>query len=625
MDFIKYKEKMTRLNRNYDKLALIVQSYNRKMYSDIQKNKKTMQEETFQLVVVGEFSRGKSTFVNALLGRKILPAKLKPTTAVLTKIVYRNKPSYKLHYLNKSTKEKFISEEEFLKLVAPKEVDKNNQSLLKKFFSQQQKLDDIEFVEVGYPLDLCKDNVEIVDTPGTNDLSNIRLDITYNYLNKADAVIMLLCANQALTASELNFLKERILGNQIKDIFFVISYKDQLKTPNDQKLVLDFVRENLLQVEGMPKNLRIHLVSSMQALAYRRHAAGEELKPRKQINLPANLADTGFLELETELGEFLAGEKGNAKLKKYAARGQNMARQMYDDLAMQLDLVSHSADELNEKIARMKPEFEKAKSDVERYTQQMKTNLQNGISELTNVCKIADNDIRKAANNVINNSSDDDKDIIADIEDAVRIKKKTLIEDLGKIQNKLIKKEVERIDEKMRKIWQDLKLDMGAGTIHSSVMNINNNEMKLQISMPADDNPEQAVGVGLLAASVIGIITGATLGPILILGGLGAWLLGSFESDRKEKLRKQVSSHYSKEMENISKNVKENFGKQIDDICSKVQSNVNLRLEAMEEQLQKALSQKKMQESEVRAERERLLKHQQQLEEIYKDLTAIVQ
>ena len=112
-------------------------------------------------------------------------------------------------------------------------------------------------------MDLGRDNVDIVDNPGTNDLSSVRLDITYNYLNKADAVIMLLSANQALTASELAFLKERVLGNQIKDIFFIISSKDRLKTSEEEKMVLDFVRENLSQIEGMPKKLRIHLLSSL--------------------------------------------------------------------------------------------------------------------------------------------------------------------------------------------------------------------------------------------------------------------------------------------------------------------------------------------------------------------------
>lgn len=632
MDLVKYKAKMDRVNKGYDELALVVHSYNKDLYSEIQKNKRNMQEESFQLVVVGEFSRGKSTFVNALLGRKILPAKLKPTTAVLTKIVYKDVPSYKLHYLKQNVEDKVITEEEFLKLIAPKEVDKTNKNLLKDFFSQQKKLDDINYVEVGYPLALCRDNVQIVDTPGTNDLNTVRLDITYNYINKADAVIMLLSANQALTASELEFLKERVIGNQIKDIFFVISYKDQLKTEQDQKMVLDFVRQNLLAVEGMPKNLRVHLVSSMQALTYRRNANGETLKPKdKTLYLPADMSDTGFVELESELARFLSDEKGNAKLEKYVARGQNMARQMYEDLSVQLELVSHSADELNEKIARMKPEFEQAKADVERYTQQMKNNLRNGISELQNACAVAGNEIRKAANYEIDYASVDDegnlpKSLNSDIERAVRYEKKNLLEELEAIQNKLIENEVERIDKKMHKIWQDLEMDMGTSKVHSSVMGINSGGMELQISTYSGGaSMQELFGAGMVAAGVVGIIAGAALLPALALGAFGAWLFGIGHDDPKDKVRREVNKHYSKEMEEISKSVTNNFRNQIDDICDEVKGNVKSRLTAMEDQLQQALAKKKKQESEARAEQERLLADRKKLEQIYTDFTVIVE
>lgn len=631
MDFIRYKQKMAQVNNGYDELGLVVRAYNENLYNEIQKNKHAMQEEAFQLVVVGEFSRGKSTFVNALLGHKILPAKLKPTTAVLTKVVYRDTPSYKLHYFKQNAKDRIITEEEFLQLVAPKEVDKSNKNLLNAFFSQQKKLDDIEHVEVGYPLALCRDNVEIVDTPGTNDLSTTRLDITYNYLNKADAVIMLLSANQALTASELEFLKERVIGNQIKDIFFVISYKDKLKTEQDQKMVLDFVRQNLLAVEGMPRNLRVHLVSSQQALCYRRNANGEALKPRESINLPADMSETGFVELEAELARFLSEEKGNAKLAKYVARGQNMARQMYEDLSVQLELVSHSADELNEKIARMKPEFEQAKADVERYTQQMKNNLRNGVSELRNACTVAGNEIRRAANNVIDYACVDDdgnldKNLSSDIERAVHYEKKQLIENLESIQNELVETEVERIDKKMRKIWQDLEMDMGTAKVRSSVMGINSGGMELQISTYSGGTSIQEVfGAGMMLGGAVAIIAGAALGPALILGAIGAWLFDSGHDDPKAKARRDVNKHYSEEMESISKSVTANFCNQIDNICDEVQSNVKSRLVAMEDQLQQALAQKRKQESEARAEQERLLAHKQKLEQIYKGFAAAME
>ena len=78
-------------------------------------------DEKFNLVVVGEFSRGKSTFVNALLGCPMLPVSKSPTTAVISKIVYGENSEYIVHY--KSGESKTISEEEFLDIKAQSEGD----------------------------------------------------------------------------------------------------------------------------------------------------------------------------------------------------------------------------------------------------------------------------------------------------------------------------------------------------------------------------------------------------------------------------------------------------------------------------------------------------------------------
>ena len=80
-----------------------------------------MENDTFHLLIVGEFSRGKSTFVNALLGRKILPASKNPTTAIISKIVYGEKPDYHICY-REEAEPRHLSEEEFIKLTARERI-----------------------------------------------------------------------------------------------------------------------------------------------------------------------------------------------------------------------------------------------------------------------------------------------------------------------------------------------------------------------------------------------------------------------------------------------------------------------------------------------------------------------
>lgn len=117
--YIDKKEKlMTKLQQLYI-IAKDLELTNR-MHS-IGKNIECLDREKFELVVVGEFSRGKSTFVNAMLGKNILPAKKKATTAIISKIVYSDEPKYYLHYKDETKNIEEITEEKFLKLIAPKE------------------------------------------------------------------------------------------------------------------------------------------------------------------------------------------------------------------------------------------------------------------------------------------------------------------------------------------------------------------------------------------------------------------------------------------------------------------------------------------------------------------------
>ena len=79
---------------------------------DLESLEKRMADDHFQLVVVGMFSRGKSTFVDALLGKRLLPTSKKPTTAVISKITYGEKPAFFLHYKDESASQE-LSEESF--------------------------------------------------------------------------------------------------------------------------------------------------------------------------------------------------------------------------------------------------------------------------------------------------------------------------------------------------------------------------------------------------------------------------------------------------------------------------------------------------------------------------------
>ena len=69
----------------------------------------------------------------------------------------------------------------------------------------------VKYVEVGWPAEILKDKVTLVDTPGVNDINEQRAEITYGYIPRADAVLFLLDGAQVLKQSERAFLEQRIL------------------------------------------------------------------------------------------------------------------------------------------------------------------------------------------------------------------------------------------------------------------------------------------------------------------------------------------------------------------------------------------------------------------------------
>ena len=98
-------------------------------------------------------------------------------------------------------------------LLAPLESKQNPRArrFLERVLSEDNPVSEVAYVELGYPSELLVNNVVLVDTPGVNDLNEQRAEVTYGYVPRADAVVFLLDAGQALKDSEREFLRSRVL------------------------------------------------------------------------------------------------------------------------------------------------------------------------------------------------------------------------------------------------------------------------------------------------------------------------------------------------------------------------------------------------------------------------------
>nr|VFK26233.1 MAG: Dynamin family protein [Candidatus Kentron sp. MB] len=188
------------------------------------------EKDKFTIGVVGEFKRGKSTFINALLGSSILPADVLPTTATLNRISYDLNPHVVLQFKNGEKKDI-----PFDKLEAYVTKLSDESAAIAKT---------IEEATVFYPSHYCKNNVEIIDTPGLND-SAAMTEVTLSVLPKIDVAIMVILAQSPFSEHERDFLENQLLSVDLGRVIFVVNRIDDFNRLEDVNRTIEFVERSI--------------------------------------------------------------------------------------------------------------------------------------------------------------------------------------------------------------------------------------------------------------------------------------------------------------------------------------------------------------------------------------------
>lgn len=312
-------------------------------------------QDCYKILVLGEFKRGKSTLVNALLGRSIVPMDVLPETATLNEVVYSDTPFVKVFYSNGLVEDGTLSAEFLQRFSANAE---NSQAHL------------VDKIQMGYPLPFLQDKITLVDTPGVADLDETRCDITYQIIPQANAVIFLLDANTPLTQSEKDFLVDRLIPQGIDNILFLLNKYDFIDEEEDEGFLEEVehrLRITLKDEAGndLLKEIRILPISAKMALEG--HIYDKE----------SLVHEAGLVQVQERLTQMLSkGDVETAKVEsynhKYQILLQHIAHIMSEDIALQ----SLSVKEL-EVIAKNIQSLLDAKSEVKEkislYVDSMKT------------------------------------------------------------------------------------------------------------------------------------------------------------------------------------------------------------------------------------------------------------
>lgn len=354
--------------------------------------RKKISSDTFKIMVMGNFKNGKSTFINALLGQEILPAYAVPTTAIINEIKYGEKPKAVLHFLNPLPEKMYdgIPEKALthmrrfkMKDVPPIEmpVDEIEDYVVIPMGMEHKeaiKQSPFEKVELFWPLDLLKDGVEIVDSPGLNE-NPVRTQVTMEYLSKADAIIFVFSALAMGSAGEIAYIDDTLRKNGFgeQSLFCVVNRFDQLTSEREQQRLRKF-SDNLLA----PYTKHIYYTSAYKGLM-----------GQMQSN-PAMLEESKIPAVETALADYLANERGRIKL---ATPARELVRVIRQDaletiIPQRRNALSTDLDVLKQRYSEAQPEIEKLKQQKDLITSRTEAFIANLIP-----------DIRRSAVNYFNN------------------------------------------------------------------------------------------------------------------------------------------------------------------------------------------------------------------------------
>ncbi len=319
---------------------------------DITAASQNLRGGVFRLLVLGDMKRGKSTFLNALIGENLLPSDVNPCTALLTILRYGSEKKVTV-YFNDGKSPKQLDFKSFKQnyTIDPAEAKRLEQE-------QKPAFPDIDCAVVEYPLSLLEKGIEIVDSPGLNDTES-RNELSLGYINNCHAILFVLRATQPCTLGERRYLENYIKGRGLS-IFFLINAWDQVR----ESLIDPDDTEELAEAEGklhrvFKANLAEYCVTDGHDIYDERVFAITSIKAlRLRVkNSDADLEGTGFPEFMAALNTFLTQERAISELRPARTLARQVSTRVREAVERRIPLLDRDVNELKEKINSVEPEF----------------------------------------------------------------------------------------------------------------------------------------------------------------------------------------------------------------------------------------------------------------------------
>lgn len=438
--------------------------------------KKSLSEGEFTIVVVGEFSSGKSTMLNALMHKKILPSETSETTATVNFLRHTQKsPSGekgKVYYNDG-------------KIV---DIDNTDLDTITKYVSTKGEdvASKISHLDLFLESDFLKDNVTLVDSPGLNGVAEGHREITEQQILKSHASIFMFSSDRPGSKTDFEFIRN--LQQKVKTIIFVLNKIDSIKKEEGDSIenVIQTLKNNYKkqfpEIQTVPEIWPISAYSALEArdseLASKFSA--DEKKKREEKSL--------LNKFEDRLLNFLTkGEKAKSELLAPVERVLAITTSSKEKYQETINVLSEKIDtsELENQIAQIKDTLKEMEKDSAERKNSVSNKVDTALKEIREDLAAKIEGLTKRKLNEIDSYDDIDE----------------LNEYIQSFENKFLGQVTSFLNggdddfrEKIKYIVQ-LEYASQAGTLNTKISNIDS-DIKLEISNHLSTD-EYAVEVGL--------------------------------------------------------------------------------------------------------------------------------
>lgn len=532
-----------------------------------------IEKDTYTFVAVGEFSTGKSSFLNALIEQSLLPTGVTPTTATVNIVKYGEEDRIIIN--------KFDGTNLFNKDTDP----------LKDFIAMNiEHAEDIDTIEIERPIAFLKQKIVLVDTPGLNDVNSLRSDITYQYIPRADVVFYLLDCRRPLRSTEYEFITETLLVQGLNRIIFIANFADEVDESEIDGIVARIERQiregtALSEVEVIP-------FSALEAI----DAIVEQDGELFQLS--------GMPKVKEQI-DFLCkvGSRQKEKQKRFNQRFAFLREELFQSLERKKGLLLHSTDELQNQMQQ----FTIWQAEQKSFLEQLRDYTEERIKEFKQM----------AAKSIDTFFTEVEEELIDRIElyqgqqvqiffekeipNALKRKMKLWIERYNPHIHELIGKLETALMEILAKTFESRVNNNHLRNIHQI-----NNVGQVELSVGKQMDPLLTSGLIVGGASTLFLVIG---GPILlpILGMVGLpYLQRKMQKDQLEKLKPQMKADLTVQLQQIQFDFIDEVQIYIEKSCSNIlEQCVFLFKERILEQEQ--IVQKQLQSQETNTEKNKIL------------------